>query len=314
MSDDKTKNPLFDPNDSNPDPITGEPGAHPVGTGIGAAGAGTVGAVVGGAVGGPVGAVIGSVIGAVAGGLAGKGAAEKINPTVEEEYWRNNYSSRPYVDKKEKFEDYHPAYKTGYEGYNRYGATGKTYDEVEPDLRRDYETNHGGTGMAWEKAKHAAKDAWNRVENALPGDDATVASTGDRTVANTDAETVRLYEERLIADKHRDKVGDVVVGKHTETETAHVTVPIEKERVVIERVNPVDAGRTVTTGEANFGDSEVARIEVYEEAADIRKEAFVAEEVRVKKIVDRETVEANEQLRREELDVDTSGQPIIDNR
>ena len=59
--------------DANRDPISGEAGAHPVGTGIGAAGAGTIGAVVG------------SVIGSVAGGLAGKGAAEKADPTVEDE-------------------------------------------------------------------------------------------------------------------------------------------------------------------------------------------------------------------------------------
>lgn len=164
------KNPLYDPNDSNPDPITGEPGAHPVGTGIGAAGAGAVGAAIDDAVGGPVGAVVGSVIGAVAGGLAGKGAAEKVNSTIEEEYWRNNYSSRSYVDRQETYEDYHPAYRTGYEGYSRYGNSGRTYDEVEPDLRRDYETQHGGAGMAWAKAKHAARDAWERVENAMPGD------------------------------------------------------------------------------------------------------------------------------------------------
>ena len=39
--------------DTNRDPISGEPGAHPVGTGIGAAGAGTIGTVVGGVIGGP---------------------------------------------------------------------------------------------------------------------------------------------------------------------------------------------------------------------------------------------------------------------
>lgn len=71
--------------DTNRDPISGEPGAHPVGTGIGAAGAGTIGTVVGGVIGGPLGAVVGSVIGSVAGGLAGKGAVEKANPTVEDE-------------------------------------------------------------------------------------------------------------------------------------------------------------------------------------------------------------------------------------
>ncbi|MDX2239152.1 MAG: YsnF/AvaK domain-containing protein [Leptolyngbyaceae cyanobacterium bins.302] len=311
MADDKKKNPLYDPNDSNPDPITGEPGAHPVGTGLGAAGAGAVGAVVGGAVGGPVGAVVGSVVGGVVGGLAGKGAAERVNPTIEEEYWRNHYSSRPYVDKKEKYEDYHPAYRTGYEGYGRYGITGRTYDEVEPDLQRDYETHRGGAGLAWEKAKHATKDAWNRVENALPGDHddrRDVVSTQDVT----DAETVRLYEERLVADKHREKVGDVVVGKHAETETARVTVPIEKERVVVERVNPTDAGAPVAPGEANFNEGEVARVDVYEETPDIRKEAFVAEDVKVKKVVDRETVDVDEQIRREELDLDSSGRPMVD--
>lgn len=82
--------------DANRDPITGEPGAHPVGTGIGAASAGAVGAAVG-AVGGPVGSVIGAAIGSVVGGLVGKSAAEAVNPTVEDDYWRENYTSRPYA-------------------------------------------------------------------------------------------------------------------------------------------------------------------------------------------------------------------------
>jgi uncharacterized protein (TIGR02271 family) len=311
MANEKEKNPLFDPNDSNPDPITGEAGAHPVGTGIGAAGAGAVGAVVGGAVGGPVGAVVGSVIGGVVGGLMGKGAAEQVNPTVEEEYWRNHYTSRPYVDQKnDRFEDYHPAYQTGYEGYNRYATGGRTFDDAEPDLRRDYESHHAGTGMGWEKAKHAAKDAWHRVEGAVPGDHGRDLDR-DRV---SDAETIRLHEERLIADKHAEKVGDVVVGKTIETETARVTVPIEKERVVVERVNPVDAGTAIASDMADFGSGEVARVEVYEEVADIRKEAYVAEEVRVKKVIDRETVDVEDQIRREEIDINASNQSIIDRR
>lgn len=308
MNEDQKKNPLFDPTDANADPITGEPGAHPIGTGIGAAGAGTAGAAIGGVVGGPVGAAIGAVVGSVVGGLAGKSVAEQVNPTMEEEYWRNNYSTRTYVDKKERYEDYQPAYRTGYEGFSRYGSSGRAYDEVEPDLRRDYEANHG-TGMAWDKAKHAVKDAWHRVENAVPGD-RDRQNFADGTDINN-AENVRLYEERLIADKHREKVGDVVVGKHTETETTQVTVPIEKERVIIDRVSPAGGDRAVAPGEANFGAGEVARIDVYEETPDVRKEAYVAEEVAVKKVVDRENVNVNEQLRREELDIDTSGNPNV---
>ncbi|MBV9387124.1 MAG: DUF2382 domain-containing protein [Chroococcidiopsidaceae cyanobacterium CP_BM_ER_R8_30] len=127
-----------------------------------------------------------------------------------------------------------------------------------------------------------------------------------------DHQTIKLYEERLIANKNRIKTGEVAVGKHIETETAHVTVPIEKERVVIERVTPAGAGRAVNPGEADFQAGEVARIELYEETPDIHKEAYVREEVKVTKVVQQETVEAQEVVRHEELDINTEGNPVID--
>lgn len=71
--------------DTNPDPITGQAGAHPLGTGVGAAGVGTAATVVGAAVAGPIGAVVGAVVGSVAGGLAGKSTAESVNPSSEDE-------------------------------------------------------------------------------------------------------------------------------------------------------------------------------------------------------------------------------------
>ncbi|MEJ1937145.1 DUF2382 domain-containing protein, partial [Nostoc sp. NIES-2111] len=125
-----------------------------------------------------------------------------------------------------------------------------------------------------------------------------------------DHQTLRLYEERLIANKRRQKTGEVAVGKHIETETARVSVPVERERVVIERVTPDDAGTAVAPGTAAFREGEVARVELHEETADIRKEAFVREEVRVQKVVEHDTVEAQEQIRREELDVNAPGLPI----
>ena len=126
-------------------------------------------------------------------------------------------------------------------------------------------------------------------------------------------QTLKLYEERLVTSKTRVKTGEVSVGKHVETETARVSVPIERERVVIERVTPTDAGRAVSPSEVNFQEGEVARIEVYEETPDIHKEAFVREEIRVTKVVDHETVETEETIRREELDIDTQGSPVVNN-
>lgn len=154
--------------DDNRDPITGAPGAHPVGTGIGAAAGGAAAGAAAGSVAGPVGTAAGIVAGAVVGGLAGKGVAEKIDPTAEDTYWRENYSSRDYVDKDARWDDYQPAYRTGYEGYGRY--RGQRFDEAESNLRQDYERNRGQGRLAWDKARHASRDAWDRVERALPGD------------------------------------------------------------------------------------------------------------------------------------------------
>lgn len=125
-------------------------------------------------------------------------------------------------------------------------------------------------------------------------------------------QTLKLYEERLVANKNRQKTGEVAVGKRVETETARASVPIEKERVVIERVTPADAGRVVSVGDTDFQSGEVARMEVYEETADIHKEAYVREEVNVRKEVVRDTVQGEETLRREELDIKTDGTPVVD--
>lgn len=153
--------------DANRDPLTGAPGAHPVGVGTGAAGAGAAGAAIGAAVGGPVGAAVGGAVGAVAGGLAGKGAAEAVNPTVEDDYWRKNYSTRPYASGG-TYDQYRPAYQYGWESYSRY--RGRKFDEVESDLRRDWEKGKQSANLGWDKARLAAKDAWHRVERAIPGD------------------------------------------------------------------------------------------------------------------------------------------------
>jgi uncharacterized protein (TIGR02271 family) len=59
-----------------------------------------------------------------------------------------------------------------------------------------------------------------------------------------------------------------------------------------------------------IGSGEVTRIEIYDETADIHKEAFGREEVRVNKVVEQETVEAQETIRREEIDINTEGRRV----
>lgn len=125
-----------------------------------------------------------------------------------------------------------------------------------------------------------------------------------------DHQKLRLYEERLIAKKSRYKTGEVAIGKRVETETARVSIPIEKERVVIERKTP-NVEAIVSPSNVDFREGEVVHLDVYEETADIRKQAFVREEVSVRKEVERDIVDTTETLRREELEVDVDGKPVF---
>jgi hypothetical protein len=149
-------------NPDNLDPITKEPGSHPVGTGVGSAGGAATGAGVGAVVAGPIGAVIGGVLGAVVGGAAGHAAGEAVNPTVEREFWSRNFQSRPYYKSGKPYSEYEPAYRFGWESAGREDYAGKKFDEVEPELLRDWSGSAGATDP-WTDARDATHDAWLRV-------------------------------------------------------------------------------------------------------------------------------------------------------
>lgn len=156
----------------NLDPITDAPGAHPIGTGIGAviggAAAGVAtGAIAGAATGtvvGPVGTVIGAAVGAIVGGLAGKGVAEVIDPTSEEVYWRESFKDRPYANGA-SVDDYLPAYGYGVASYHEY--PGRSFDDVESNLARDWNTAGGKSRLDWANAQIATREAWERASNSV---------------------------------------------------------------------------------------------------------------------------------------------------
>ena len=154
-----------DSNPANRDPITDEPGSHPVGTGVGATGGAVAGAAAGAVVGGPVGAAVGGVVGAVAGGAAGHAAGEAVNPTEEASFWRENYNKRPYYVTGKPYSEYEPAYRYGWESAARPEYRGRKFNEVEGDLEKGWDKAKGTTGRAWHDVKDATRDAWDRIRN-----------------------------------------------------------------------------------------------------------------------------------------------------
>lgn len=148
--------------DLNADIITGEPGSHPIGTGVGGVGGAAAGAAIG-TMAGPLGTLIGGAIGAVVGGGAGHAAAEAIDPTREEAYWRAEYANADYYREGLDFDrDLHPAYAVGYANRARYPADAR-FEDHEADLEHSWHEVKGESRLEWNDARRASRDAWNRV-------------------------------------------------------------------------------------------------------------------------------------------------------
>jgi len=257
----------------NPDPITDQPGSHPVETGIGAAVGGAASGMAIGAVAGPVGAALGAAAGAVAGGLAGKGVGELIDPTTEDNWLRDNFSSRPYVRKGESFDDYESAYRYGGQAESQY--RGKSFHDVERDLAGGWEKMKGKAALGWDRARDAVKDAYDR--------------------------TIQLREERLKVSKTPVETGNVHVRKEVRTEHQTIDVPVEREEVVIER--------RPASGHASGGAirEEEIRIPLKEEKVNVSKDTVVKEEVSIGKRKVQDTERVGGTIRKEELKVDRQG-------
>jgi len=274
--------------DSNPDPITGAPGSHPVGTGVGAAAGGAAGvgaamaagAVAGSAV-GPVGTAVGAAIGAVAGGLAGKAVAEGVDPTAEDAYWRENYKTRPYVSKETDYTSYAPAYRLGYE--TRSTSKYKTFDEAEPDLRTRWERENAKTGLAWDKARLASKDAWDRIDQ------------GGRAA-------IPVVEEQLQVGKREVEKGGVRIQTTQTEKPVEASVNLREERVNVER-HRVD--RPATAADLNQpGRNAAIEVTATSEVPVVAKEARVVEEVVVNKDVKQHTETVRDSVRKTDVKVE----------
>jgi uncharacterized protein (TIGR02284 family) len=114
-------------------------------------------------------------VGAVVGGLAGKAAAEAVNPTAEEAFWRDNYNREPYYESGRSFDDYAPAYRMGLTGRTAYGDNWST---VQPRLADEWESNRGSSTLDWQRAEPASRAAWDRIDTQVRGSGAGMAVGG----------------------------------------------------------------------------------------------------------------------------------------
>jgi uncharacterized protein (TIGR02271 family) len=109
---------------------------------------------------------------------------------------------------------------------------------------------------------------------------------------------VQRTEEELRAGTRERDAGALNVRKRVVTERERMEVPTRREEVTVDRV-PVEGEAT----EAEIGDDEV-RVPVIEEEVVVEKRPVAKEEIRIRKDVVEDTEVVEEDVRREEVEID----------
>ena len=120
----------------------------------------------------------------------------------------------------------------------------------------------------------------------------------DRITEHDDELRVQRTEEELAAGTREREAGEVRVRKNVRTDRESIEVPTRHEEVSVERI-PLSG----EASEAEIGEDEVS-VPVTEEEVVVSKRPVVKEEVRIKKDVVEDTQVVEEDVRREEIDID----------
>jgi uncharacterized protein (TIGR02271 family) len=128
--------------------------------------------------------------------------------------------------------------------------------------------------------------------------DEGVAQSGGSDLEDEDELRVQRSEEELAAGTREREAGAMRVRKRVRTDREQIEVPTRHEEVSVERV-PASGEAT----EAQIGDDEVS-VPVTEEEIVVQKRPVVKEEVRIRKDVVEDTETVEEDVRREEVEVE----------
>jgi hypothetical protein len=90
---------------------------------------------------------------------------------TEDNYWEENFSSRPYALGPDYYDQFRPAFRYGFESAR--DNLGRSWDDAEPDLRDGWDRyrNQSGSPSTWDEIKGAVRDAWDRVTGGKVADE-----------------------------------------------------------------------------------------------------------------------------------------------
>jgi uncharacterized protein (TIGR02271 family) len=182
-----------------------------------------------------------------------------------------------------------------------------TTDESSSSITVSTDKETAQNGPAFNDDREITPDYENEVRSYYGLGAAQTESTGSydayegethSDVTHDDELRVQRSEEELRAGTREREAGSVKVRKRVRTDRERIEVPTRHEEVSVERV-PVSGEAT----EAQIGEDEVS-VPVTEEEVVTEKRAVAKEEVRLRKDVVEGTEVVEDDVRREEIDVE----------
>jgi len=141
---------------------------------------------------------------------------DKITPDSDDNdsYYRNHYSTQ-YAASGSSYDDLAPAYDYGRDMRANDKYKGRNWDDVESDLRTDWETRNTGPST-WEKMKAAVRHGWDKITPDMDDDDSyyrnhwnsTYGTSGD--TYNDYAPAYRYGRDMRANDKYKGRNWDDV--------------------------------------------------------------------------------------------------------
>ncbi len=194
-----------------------------------------------------------------------------------------------------------PEYENEVRSYYGLGAVDGTEDR---GAYGDYQDEHSGAGTTDSGSAGTVGAGMSMGDTETGefrehdrGDEGVHQSRGD-DLEDEDELRVQRSEEELRAGTREREAGAMRVRKRVRTDRERIEVPTKHEEVSVERV-PVEGEAT----EAQIGEEEV-EVPVTEEEVVVDKRAVAKEEVRLRKDTVEDTEVVEEDVRREEIDVE----------
>jgi hypothetical protein len=188
---------------------------------------------------------------------------DKITPDIDNDsYYRNHWNAK-YSNADDNYDDYLPAYRYGNEARRLQKYRSRQWDDVESDLRTDWESRYTTGPSTWEKFKDAVRHGWDKITPDMDDDstyyhthyESTYAASG--TDFNDVAPAYRYGNEMRSSDTYRDRDWDDVEHDlrkdwHSRYGTDHEPSAWERIKAAVRHGWERMTGETAATGDDSY--------------------------------------------------------------